>query len=68
MPADLALLPWTSARAMLGDRPLRLRVLTPPYPAIGTGALRCLRLCPPAGAAEGPWELLLGYDGYERLA
>jgi hypothetical protein len=65
MPADFALLPWIDARAMLGDRPLRMRVLTPPYPAIGTGTLRCLRLRAPSDA--GAWELVVGYDGYERI-
>jgi hypothetical protein len=67
MPSDLALLPWTAARAALADRPLRMRVLTPPYPALGLGTLRCLRVKPLAGAGDGAWELIAGYDGYERL-
>jgi hypothetical protein len=65
MPADFALLPWLDARAILGDRPLRMRVLTPPYPAVGIGTLRCLRLQAPSESEA--WELVLGYDGYERI-
>jgi hypothetical protein len=44
-----------------------MRMLTPPYPALGLGALRCLRVKPPVGAGDGAWELIAGYDGYERL-
>lgn len=64
---DLVMLPWTSARAALADRPLRLRVLTPPYPSVGVGALRLLRVLALSGAADGALELTCGYDGYERL-
>ena len=42
--ADLVLLPWVEARHRLGARAHTLRVLTPPYPAIGGGALRVLRV------------------------
>jgi hypothetical protein len=38
-------------------------VLRPPYPAIGTGVLRALRVAEVAGAME----LVAGYDGYERI-
>jgi hypothetical protein len=31
------------------------------------GTLRCLRVKPLAGAGDGAWELIAGYDGYERL-
>ena len=55
----LVMLPWTEARRALGDRPVRLRVLRPPYPALGVGSLRALRV--------GEGELVIGYDGYERL-
>ena len=64
---DLVLLPWVVARAMLGDRPLRFRVLVPPYPAAGVGTLRALRVSALSGEHDGAWELLAGYEGYERL-
>ncbi len=64
---DLVMLPWTSARAALADRPLRLRVLTPPYHAVGLGTLRLLRVLALGGAHDGAFELTCGYDGYERL-
>jgi hypothetical protein len=64
---DLVLLPWVQARALLSDRPLRFRVLTPPYAAIGVGALRALRVAALSGEHDGAWELLAGYDGYERI-
>jgi hypothetical protein len=67
MAADLAMLPLSGALAALGDRPLRIRMLTPPYPALGMGALRCLRVRPLGGAHDGALELVAGYDGYERL-
>jgi hypothetical protein len=61
------MLPWRRALAALGDRPVRFRVLVPPYPAAGVGALRALRIAALAGAHDGAWELLAGYEGYERL-
>jgi hypothetical protein len=64
---DLVMLRWTDARAALAERKLRLRVLAPPYPALGLGALRCLRVIPLPGADDAGWELTVGYEGYERL-
>ena len=64
---EIVLLPWVQARAALSDRPLRFRVLTPPYPAVGIGELRALRVSALAGEHDGAWELLAGYEGYERL-
>jgi hypothetical protein len=64
---DLVMLPWTSARAALADRPVRLRVLTPPYPAVGLGTLRLLRVLALGGLHDGAFELTCGYDGYERI-
>jgi hypothetical protein len=64
---ELTLLPWTQARAALGDRPLRFRVLTPPYPAVGIGTLRALRVVALTGEHDGAWELLAGYEGYDKL-
>jgi len=63
----LVMLPWTRARTALADRPLRLRVLTPPYPAIGVGELRLLRVLALSGAHDGAFELTCGYDGYDKL-
>jgi hypothetical protein len=64
---DLALLPWVQARVLLGDRALRFRVLAPPYPALGLGALRALRVSALSGEHDGAWELLAGYERYERI-
>ena len=65
---DLVMLPWTRARAALRDRPLRLRVLTPPYGVVGLGALRLLRVIALHGAHDGALELTCGYDGYDRIS
>ena len=59
----LGLLPEVDARALLAGTPLRFRLLRPPYPAIGTGTLRALRVAEVAGVTE----LVAGYDGYERI-
>jgi hypothetical protein len=64
---DVALLPWVRARAALGERELRFRVLAPPYPAVGIGMLRALRVVAMSGEHDGAWELIAGYEGYERL-
>jgi hypothetical protein len=61
--ADLVLLPWVEARRRLGNRAHALRVLTPPYPAIGGGALRVLRV---RDDGAGPLEVLCGYERYRR--
>ena len=61
--ADLVLLPWIEARRRLGDRAHALRVLTPPYPAIGGGALRVLRVREVEGA---PLDVVCGYERYRR--
>ncbi len=64
---DLALLPWLQARVLLGDRALRFRVLAPPYPALGLGTLRALRVSALSGEHDGAWELVAGYERYERI-
>ena len=64
---DLVMMPWVAARRALGDRPLRFRLLAPPYAALGVGTLRALRIEPLAGEHDGAWELVAGYDRYERL-
>jgi len=59
----LTLLPEAEARAALGGRPLRLRLLRPAYPALGTGTLRVLRV----SERDGTTDVVAGYEGYERL-
>jgi len=59
----LALLPEVDARAALSGRTLSLRMLRPPYPAVGTGTLRLLRVA----ERDGTTEMIVGYDGYERI-
>jgi len=50
------------ARRALSDRPVRLRMLLPPYPAFGVGALRVLRV----REREPYLEVVAGYERYER--
>ncbi len=64
---DLTMLPWLQAIHVLGDRSVRFRVLTPPYAAVGVGVLRALRVRALGGEHDGAWELVAGYDGYERI-
>jgi hypothetical protein len=64
---DIAMLPWRDAIRVLGERAVRFRVLTPPYAALGVGVLRALRVRALAGEHDGAWELVAGYDGYERI-
>jgi hypothetical protein len=59
----LTLLPESDARRALAGSGLTLRVLAPPYPALGVGTLRVLRVRDHAGKVE----LIAGYDRYERL-
>jgi hypothetical protein len=61
--ADLVLLPWIEARRRLGSRAQQMRVLTPPYPAVGGGELRVLRVRETGGA---PLEVICGYERYRR--
>jgi hypothetical protein len=61
-PSDTVLLAETRARALLGPQRLRLRTLRPPYPALGVGVLRVLRV-----RDEGVLlDVVMGYDRYER--
>jgi hypothetical protein len=61
---DLVLVPWIEARAALANRPLTLRVLTPPYPAIGAGELRVLRV---RERTDAPLDVVCGYERYRRI-
>lgn len=62
--ADLVMLPWLEARDILGDRPVALRVLTPPFPCAGGGMLRVLRV---RERPSEPLDVLCGYERYKRI-
>jgi hypothetical protein len=62
-PGALTLLPEVEVRRALAGRSLVLRILTPPYPALGVGALRVLRIAEDGNEAE----IVAGYERYERL-
>lgn len=61
--ADLVLMPWREARRKLDARAHALRVLTPPYPAIGCGELRVLRVRDDGSPAL---DVVCGYERYRR--
>jgi hypothetical protein len=63
MHASLTLAPEPLARRALADRPIALHLLVPPYPALGAGTLRVLRV----SDGERGWDVTVGYDRYERL-
>jgi hypothetical protein len=63
MSSDLVLVPEVEARALLSGRNIALRMLLPPYPAIGLGKLRVLRVKERGDVTE----LLCSYEGYERI-
>jgi len=64
MHETLTMLPEVQARRLLAGVALTLSVLRPPYPALGVGTLRVLRVREVAWAAL---EMTVGYDNYERL-
>ncbi|GEM_PF-2997417 len=68
--ADLALMEFLEARRLLG-RVTSFSVLRPVYPALGCGKLRVLRIRPSRGSGQasesGEWEVLAGYESYERI-
>jgi len=64
MHETLTMLPEVQARRLLAGVGLTLKVLRPPYPALGVGVLRVLRVRE-IGCA--PLEMTVGYDNYERL-
>ena len=63
MTSDLVLTPEPLARAALAGRTLSLRLLTPPYPALGLGTLRLVRLQERGEVTE----MLCSYEGYTRI-
>jgi hypothetical protein len=64
MHETLTMLPHVQARRLLADTAHTLLVLRPPYPALGVGALRVLRV---RELPAAPLEVTVGYDNYERL-
>lgn len=56
-------MPLRDAGSLLRGERLSLRVLRPPFPALGLGTLRVLRVRDRGSATE----ITAGYDGYERL-
>lgn len=62
-PAALTLMPEVAARLALPGHALTFLLLAPPYPALGVGALRVLRI---SEGSDGT-ELVAGYDRYERF-
>ena len=60
---SFALLTETVVRRRLQPATLRLLLLRPPYPALGAGALRLLRVKEDGGITE----ITAGYERYERL-
>jgi hypothetical protein len=57
------LLPETEARALFTGRVLSWRLLRPPYPALGVGELRVLRVTESPGGTD----IVAGYERYERM-
>lgn len=60
---ELPMMALVDARARLGKQPIRLRLLLPPFPAMGCGVLRALRVC----ERNGFLEIVAGYESYEKL-
>ena len=63
-PSEFVLAPESYVRAALPNTRLAIRMLVPPFSALGVGRLRVLRL---REIAEGT-EMLCGYERYERRA
>ena len=60
---ELQLLPYTRAFELLAGRDITLSVITPPYPAIGSGTLRVVRVTEEGNVVH----LEATYDDFERL-
>jgi hypothetical protein len=60
---ELPMTALVETRANLGARAIRLRMLLPPYPALGCGVLRALRITEQREIIE----IVAGYESYERL-
>ena len=60
---EVLLLPYTRAIELLDGAEITLTVVTPPYPALGCGMLRAVRVSKTSGAVH----LEATYDDFERL-
>ncbi len=60
----LTMLPEVQARRLLTGSALTFAILRPPFPALGVGVLRVLRVRENGAAG---FEVIAGYDNYERL-
>jgi hypothetical protein len=60
---ELPMTALVETRAILGERAIHLRLLLPPYPALGCGVLRTLRV----SERNERIEIVAGYESYERL-
>lgn len=60
---ELPMTALVEARALLHDCKLRLRMLLPPYAALGCGILRALR----TSEQNDVVEIVAGYEAYERI-
>ena len=59
----LALLPYSRALEELAGRDVRVTLVTPPYPCMGVGELRVVRVHDDGGTVT----LDLSYESFERL-
>jgi hypothetical protein len=59
----LTLLADVRASGLLGTRPIALTLLRPPYPVLGVGALRVLRV----SDREDTTDVVASYERYERI-
>jgi hypothetical protein len=60
---DLINAPFANARERFSDAQLFVRVLAPPYPCAGVGALRVVRATP----QDGRIDLVVTYADFDRL-
>ena len=60
---SVGMMPLVQARPLLDALPMRLTILAPPYPAIGCGTLRVLRV----RERDGCFEVVAGYEAYDKL-
>jgi hypothetical protein len=59
----LTLLADVRASGLLGTRPIALTLLRPPYPVLGVGALRVLRV----SDRDDTTAVVASYERYERI-
>jgi hypothetical protein len=60
----LTLLADVRASGLLGTRPIALTLLRPPYPVLGVGALRVLRV---SERPDATTDVVASYERYERI-